>query len=195
MTKQDRQKLNIFIILLVILGLTVVLGWRMSSPPTVFTVQPAEPKPVANVPGNSEAKIRLDWVEQSEEAEAGRTNVFQYRLGRPAPAPSKPAAPLTATQPVLPPPAPVVPPAPPSPPPPPPPPPIPLKYQGFAVMNSGNTDQPALMAFLTDESSHHYNVSVGEVLVGRYRIVDITDKNVEVEDLQNKRRLVFPLVK
>ena len=51
------------------------------------------------------------------------------------------------------------------------------------------------MAFLSDESSHHYNVSVGEILIGRYRIVDITEKNVEVEDLQNNRRQVFPLQK
>ncbi len=169
MTKQYRQKLNIFIILLVVLGLTLVLGYRMSSPPSVFTVQPPEPKPAANVPTASDARIRLDLVDKPEESEAGRTNVFQYRQGRPAPDPegSKP----------------------------PPPPPIPLKYQGFAVLNFGNSGTPALMAFLSDDSSHHYNVSVGEVLLGRYRIVGITDKNVEVEDLQNNRRQVFPLLK
>ncbi len=194
MTKQYRQKLNIFIILLVVLGLTLVLGYRMSSPPSVFTVQPPEPKPAANVPTASDARIRLDLVDKPEESEAGRTNVFQYRQGRPAPDPegSKPA-PVTPPGLVTPP-VPTVAPTP-RPPTAPPPPPIPLKYQGFAVLNFGNSGTPALMAFLSDDSSHHYNVSVGEVLLGRYRIVGITDKNVEVEDLQNNRRQVFPLLK
>ncbi len=195
MTKQYRQKLNIFIILLVVLGLTLVLGYRMSSPPSVFTVQPPEPKPAANVPTASDARIRLDLVDKPEESEAGRTNVFQYRQGRPAPDPegSKPA-PVTPPGLVTPP-VPTVAPTPRPPTAPPPPPPIPLKYQGFAVLNFGNSGTPALMAFLSDDSSHHYNVSVGEVLLGRYRIVGITDKNVEVEDLQNNRRQVFPLLK
>jgi len=194
MTKQYRQKLNIFVILLVVLGLTLVLGYRMSSPPSVFTVQPPEPKPAANVPTASDARIRLDLVDQPEESEAGRTNVFQYRQGRPTPDPegSKPA-PVTPPGLVTPP-VPTVAPTP-RPPTAPPPPPIPLKYQGFAVLNFGNSGTPALMAFLSDDSSHHYNVSVGEVLLGRYRIVGITDKNVEVEDLQNNRRQVFPLLK
>ncbi len=194
MTKQYRQKLNIFVILLVVLGLTLVLGYRMSSPPSVFTVQPPEPKPAANVPTASDARIRLDLVDQPEESEAGRTNVFQYRQGRPTPDPegSKPA-PVTPPGLVTPP-VPTVAPTP-RPPTAPPPPPIPLKYQGFAVLNFGNSGTPALMAFLSDDSSHHYNVSVGEVLLGRYLIVGITDKNVEVEDLQNNRRQVFPLLK
>ena len=195
MTKQYRQKLNIFVILLVVLGLTLVLGYRMSSPPSGFTVQPPEPKPAANVPTASDARIRLDLVDKPEESEAGRTNVFQYRQGRPAPDPegSKPAPvppPGLVTPPV-----PTVTPTPRPPTAPPPPPPIPLKYQGFAVLNFGNSGAPTLRAFLSDDSSHHYNVSVGEVLLGRYRIVGITDKNVEVEDLQNNRRQVFPLLK
>jgi len=196
MTKQARQKLNIFIILLVVLGLTLVLGYRMSSPPSVFTVQPADPKPAAKVATSTEAKIRLDWVEQSDEAEAGRRNVFQYQQSRPASTPdsSKPA-PVPPPQPAVLPSTTAVTAMPIQPPPPPPPPPIPLKYLGFAVMSSGNSGTPALMAFLSDESSHHYNVSVGEILIGRYRIVDITEKNVEVEDLQNNRRQVFPLQK
>jgi len=195
MTKQYRQKLNIFIILLVVLGLTLVLGYRMSSPPSVFTVQPPEPKPAANVPTASDARIRLDLVDKPEESEAGRTNVFQYRQGRPAPDPEG-SKPVPVTPPgLVTPPVPTVAPTPRPPTAPPPPPPIPLKYQGFAVLNFGNSGTPALMAFLSDDSSHHYNVSVGEVLLGRYRIVGITDKNVEVEDLQNNRRQVFPLLK
>jgi hypothetical protein len=70
-------------------------------------------------------------------------------------------------------------------------PPIALKYQGFAVTA---TPDRTLTAFLADDS-RHYNVTAGEVLMGRYRIVSITDKSVEVEDMQYNRRQVLPLLK
>ena len=70
---------------------------------------------------------------------------------------------------------------------PPPPPPINLKYQGFA-------QSPDLTAFLADDT-RHYNVTVGEILMGRYRIISITDKTVEIEDLQFNRRQMLPLLK
>jgi hypothetical protein len=54
----------------------------------------------------------------------------------------------------------------------------------------------SLTAFLTDESGvKHYNVSAGEVLMGRYRITQITDKSVEVEDIQFNRRQTLALQK
>ena len=39
MTKQDRQKLSILIILVAVLGLTIVLGYRMNQPDTTNAVQ------------------------------------------------------------------------------------------------------------------------------------------------------------
>src|SRR5262249_20101720 len=82
-------------------------------------------------------------------------------------------------------------PAPPAPPPRALPPPIPLKYQGYAVSTvPGGT----ITAFLADDS-RHYNVTVGEVLMGRYRILGISDKTVDVEDLEFKRRQSLPIVK
>jgi hypothetical protein len=77
------------------------------------------------------------------------------------------------------------------PPPPAPPPPIPLKYQGFAAENGAGG---GFTAFLADDS-RHYNVNVGEVLMGRYRILAISDKGVDVEDLQYNRRQTLPLLK
>jgi len=54
----------------------------------------------------------------------------------------------------------------------------------------------SLTAFLTDDSGvKHYNVSAGEVLMGRYRITQITDKAVEVEDIQFNRRQTLGLQK
>jgi hypothetical protein len=40
-----------------------------------------------------------------------------------------------------------------------------------------------------------HNVSAGEVLMGRYRITQITDKALEIEDLQFNRRQMLALQK
>ena len=80
-----------------------------------------------------------------------------------------------------------------TPPPPPAPPPVPLKYQGFATIQSPNPN-PGFTAFLADDT-RHYNVTVGEVLMGRFRVLNITDKSVDIEDLAYNRRQTLPLVK
>jgi hypothetical protein len=71
------------------------------------------------------------------------------------------------------------------------PPQIPLKYVGYLTQDSAGG---AFVAVLSDES-RHYNVTTGEVLMGRYRVVTISDKIVDVEDLQYKRRQSLPIVK
>ncbi len=62
---------------------------------------------------------------------------------------------------------------------------------GFAAVN---TPDRGLTAFL-DDGSRHYNVTTGEVLMGRYRITRISDASVEVEDLEYNRRQTLPLLK
>ncbi len=70
MTKQDRQKLSILLVLLAVFGLTAVLGYRMYEPSTTASRQPApEAKTSANPPAPSDARIRLDLVEKSEGSE------------------------------------------------------------------------------------------------------------------------------
>ena len=66
---------------------------------------------------------------------------------------------------------------------------MPLKYTGFASVNS------KLTAFISDDTSHHFNATAGEILMGRYRITQITDTNLGVEDLQLNRRQILPLQK
>jgi hypothetical protein len=196
MTKQDRQKLNILVVLVAVLGLTLVLGYRMNQPATTAAVQPPEPqKTSVNPPAANDARIRLDLVDKSESGDGGvgKKNVFQYQQAPPPPPPIlKPVTPPPAvgprgggnasagSNPIS-----TVPPGPP------PPPPIPLKYQGYAAL-----DRPGggFTAFVADDS-RHYNVSVGEVLMGRYRILGISDKSVEVEDLEFKRRQTLALQK
>ena len=190
MTAQDRQRLKVLLVLLGVLGVTLWFGYGINRPSTASNVPPAAAQAQPSAPSETGARIRLDLVQSlSAEEEIGRNNVFQYRT-RPAPSePSRPPdvapPPSVAVAPVPP-----RPPGPTPPPPPPAPPPIPLKYQGFAVVNQ---QEGELTAFLSDDMNH-YNVTAGEVLVGRYRIVRITERDIEVEDLQLKRRQTLPLI-
>jgi hypothetical protein len=191
MTKQSRQQLSILVVLLAVLSLTVVLGYRMIRPPSAATVEPTATanKPAGQAPVASNATIHLDMVDKEEDGDQdiGTRNLFQYKPLAPPPPPPRPsgsfgnpnnAQPSQPTQQIV------------TRPVPPPIPQINLKYQGFAV-----SDTPSkLTAFLADDA-RHYNVTAGEILLGRYRIVTITEKSVEVEDLDNNRRQVLPMVK
>jgi hypothetical protein len=192
MSKQDRQKLSILIVLLVVLGLTVVLGYRMNQPETTNAVQAPAPKTSEKPPTAIDAKLRLDLVEkETGQEDAGRKNPFEYhQTPPPAPPPTQrgliPAANTGPPELGLPSaqfrPGQVAPPGPP---------PIPLKYQGYAVSTAPGGP---FTAFIADDS-RHYNVTVGEVLMGRYRILGISDKTVDVEDLELNRRQSLPIVK
>src|SRR6266571_9092485 len=92
MSKQDRQKFSILVVLLVVLGMTALLGYRMNQPPTTAAVQVPETKTSTNPPAPTDARIRLDLIEKAEgsKEEIGRKNVFQYQK---PPAPFRPSAP------------------------------------------------------------------------------------------------------
>jgi hypothetical protein len=188
MSRQDRRNLSIFVTLIIVLGLTLVLGYRMNRPATTAAVQSPETKPAAKLPTASDARIRLDIVENPEPGDdIGEKNLFQYGQRRlpeqTVPALPRAGAPLAAPQ-VVTQPVPAVPAGPP------PPPAIPFKFTGFALVNS------SLTAFLSEDSTtRHFNVTAGEVLMGRYRITQITDRAVEIEDLQYNRRQTLPLQK
>lgn len=191
MTKQDRQKLLFLVILLAVLAATIVLGYRMNRPPTTVTAQQPEQKTSSNPPAPSDARILLDLVEKPEGGEnAGKKNLFQY---------GQPPAPAITARPALPPgtftppgntpltqaavrPGPLIPPPPPS---------INLKYQGLFTVNS---PEGGLVAVLADDS-RHYNVKTGEILMGRFRVASISDKQVEIEDLEYNRRQTLPYLK
>jgi len=190
MKKQDRQKLSVLGVLLVVLGLTSVLAYRMNRPETTAAVQPQPPrgKTSQKPPAPSQDHIRLDLLEKNDSEEGiGKRNLFQYRQA-PAPPPPALGGPRGATGPMMPQPqlteGPPPPPQPQLPPGPPPPPPITLKYQALYVVSPENGGPTAVLA----DDSRHYNVKVGEILLGRFRILTINDKSVEVEDLTYNRR-------
>jgi hypothetical protein len=190
MTKQERQKLSILVVLLAVLGLTLLLGYRMNTS-TTAAVEAEGPATngVVSIPAPSDARIRMDIVEMPEAQDAGRKDLFRYRQAPPPPPPVPgPGATTMAAPPVV-----TAPPVQqPGPPVAPPPPSIPLQYQGFAVDKS---PEGGYIAFLAEGSAQHYNVKVGEVLMGRFRITRISEASVEVEDLEYNRRQTLPLVK
>ena len=99
MSKQDRQKLSILVVLIGVLALTVVLGFRMNQPPTTAAVQPSVQKTSANPPAANDARILLDLVEKSggTDGNIGKRNLFQYQQAPPPPVSASDAACGTTT--------------------------------------------------------------------------------------------------
>lgn len=195
MSKQDRQKLSILVVLLVVLGLILVMSYWMSQPATTAAVQPPDTKTPAHSAAPSDARIRMDLLDKSAgNADAGKKNVFEYRQAPPPPPVQRGLSSVSGASGSLQPGSLGVPPggirqqisiSPPGPPP------IPLKYQGYLTLD---TPPGGFTAVIADDT-RHYNVTVGEVLMGRYRILSITDKIVDVEDLAYNRRQSLPIAK
>jgi len=182
MTGKEKQQLKILIIFLAVLGLSSLYAYRMNQPQTASAVQTPQAAQPANPAVPNDARIRLDLVEKPAPEDVGRNNLFQYRFGQAAQAQQPPAftpPPVVVNQP---------PPGPLPPSLPPPPPPIPLRYQGYAHAQTG------LTAFLAD-GERQFNVMAGEVLMGRYRVLRVSESLVEVEDLEYNRRQILTLVK
>ena len=188
MNAADQKKAKILALLIVIAGLTWYLVYRMSpETPAVAAAPPATQKPGAGgaknpkaVPG---AAIRLDLLEHSAPpGNAGARNLFQYR-----PKPVPPPQIVAASPPVY---------APPSQPVPtgPPPPPAPPPFKAFRYESWIKDGNGRIIAAQLIEGGNIYPVREGEVLLGQYRILRVTESLVEIEDLVLKRRQTFPKV-
>jgi hypothetical protein len=192
MTKQDRQKISILVVLLAVLAAVVVMVLRMNEPATTTTAAVQEtPKISESLPAPTDASLRKDLLDKPDNGqEIGKKNIFEYRQAPPPPpAPGPPRGSRTPFQvngggigasgvpPLT--------------PPPPLPPQIPLKYVGYLTVDAPGAGFTAVLS----DDSRHYNVTAGEVLMGRYRVLTISDKIVDVEDLEYKRRQSLPIVK
>jgi hypothetical protein len=192
MTKQDRQKTTILVVLLAVLAAVVVMVLRMNEPGTTTTAAVQEPTRISvNPPAQTDASLRKDLLDKPDNGQQiGKKNIFEYRQAPPPPlAPGPPRG--SRTPPFQPgmgsvpgniPPQIQQPPLPPQ---------IPLKYVGYLTMDAPGGGFTAVLS----DDSRHYNVTAGEVLMGRYRVLTISDKIVDVEDLEYKRRQSLPIVK
>jgi hypothetical protein len=180
MTTSDKKKV-VVLVLLIAVGIGGY-AWQYRS--NTAPVGPAEAtkgagKPTALKPGQ-DAQINIGIVTDTSSVQVGRKNLFQYRQ-RPAPKPVETAGirPVTPQPPFPPPP-------PPGPPAPPPLPPFPaFRYEGVSGVKGGK-----LLASIT-ESGTTYTVREADCLKGQYCIAKLSEGQVEIEDLQLKRRQVF----
>jgi len=183
MTAADKKKAQIFVALAVIAGLTWFLVYRTGGvtspvdPAKKIVTKTKAPKQLGDPTIHSELVKSADIG-----AEVGRKNIFQYRQKPLPPAPPAQSRP-TPVQPVsnvpqtpyvpLPPPAPVK----------------TLKYDGYSML--GSTKDGRAMASITDGTAS-YQLGVGECLMGQYCVRKISEKEIEIEDVQLKQRRTFP---
>ena len=188
MMKPDPKQLKWLIALIVVFALTVFIGNSMRQRPAAASSGGGPAKSVVATAANNDARIRVDLLAKPEDADQlGKNNPFVYRT-------RQTAAPVAPPQTVvtLPPPQPPPQPQPPRPMPPPPPPPIPLRFMGIAFIEP---ETKALIAFLTDDQQHSFKAMESDIVMGRYRVVKVTEVTVEVEDLEYSRRQTLPLIK
>ena len=178
MTASEKRRAGVLLVVLVVVSFGYYYTTRTptpagsSSPAKPAAGKPKDQKPVPD------AAIRLDLIESPADNNVGQKNLFQYRQ-KPAP----PRPPETAARPpVFVPSNPVVNNAPP-----PPPPFRAFRYEGFSSKNG------KFLASLS-EGGNTYPVKEGECLLGQYCITRITENQVEIEDVQQKRRQTFTRV-
>jgi len=180
MTVREKKQLKILMVLLVILGVALYMSYGMNRTPAVPQVaSPAEQRAEAALPSGGGARIRLDLMKPDDkDGDVGRNNLFQYRKPPAPPAPQIQSAPPPIQ-------------APPANPQwrPPPPPPIAFKYEGWGQVNGKLT---AFLSYDANGRPTQYNATEGEVLMGRYRVARVAESVVEIEDLESKRRQIFP---
>ena len=74
----------------------------------------------------------------------------------------------------------------------PPPPPIPFRYAGYVALDAQGGRLTALL--VDSNASRHFSVVKGETLMGRYRLLELTQAFIEGEDLEFNRRQRMPLI-
>jgi hypothetical protein len=168
----------------VLIGVVVVgLAWYLLyQPGNVSSGDGARTPPPAlagGVKAAQQAQIRFELLEPVAAEEAGRKNLFQYRQrplpSQPPPRPAiTPPPPMTQTQativqsnnfsPVF----------------------RTFRYEGFTLVPTTGKMLAAL-----SESGSTYTVEEGECLLGQYCVRRITENQVEIEDVFQKRRQTF----
>ncbi|HEV3040044.1 MAG TPA: hypothetical protein VHA33_19925 [Candidatus Angelobacter sp.] len=190
---EDRKK-AIWMGVLLVIALLVVwralssMGWlgesvttAASARPSQNTTGPSNVQKKGNAPrvleNNLDPNLRTDLLAASQrvEYEGGSRNIFRMEVPPPPPPTPMP----TPVQPVR--------VDPPGPPPPPPPPPITLKFFGFA-----NRSGEAKKIFLSD-GDEVFVAKEGDIVNRRYKIVQISNTSVLVEDVLNNNRQPVPL--
>ena len=188
MSPDNRQNLKIFLILFVVLAATFWIGREISKVPVASPDGSGNPALAESRGGALAAPQALsEWLDDPASGVIGENgrNPFQYGLEPAPPPPDVSVDPESSSSDAE---APVQTPPEIAPPAPPPPPPIPFRYNGYAVVDSTGR----INALLFDED-RGFIVSAQDVLMGRYRVNQVTEMFVEIEDLEFGRRQRLPL--
>lgn len=148
--------------------------------PTAATTTPQQKKGRAIALDNSlDPRLRLDILaaSQSKKYEAGGRNIFKMEEAKIAAVDGSVRTPVT-----------MGPPVPPTPTPTPPPPPITLKFYGFAT---SKPNEPKKI-FLADESEV-FVARQGDIVERKYKVIQINNTSVVIEDVLNNNRQPIPL--
>jgi hypothetical protein len=160
-------------------------GANASAAPSVpAPAAQAQSRPGAIVPAQdgSDPRLRLDILNDSRKVkyEAGGRNIFTMEAAKIEATIVNPRVQNTEAY---------GPPAPPTPTPIPPPPPIPIKYYGFA-----NKSTDARKVFLQQQGAEQiFVVGQGEIVARRYRVIQISQNSVTMEDVLTGNRQPIPL--
>jgi hypothetical protein len=192
--RAENKKKIIWMGVLLAIAVVVVLralssmGWLGESVTTAASTRPPQSTAAsANQKKGAATEVRESSLDptfrtdllvasQRVEYEGGKRNIFRMEAPPPPPAP---VAIPTPIQPVR-----IDPPGPPQPPPPPP---ITLKFYGFA-----NRTGEAKKVFLSD-GDEVFVAKEGDIVNRRYKIVQINNTSVMVEDVLNNNRQPVPL--
>lgn len=179
MSKKTRERI-ILGLLLAVLTLALWNVWGRLRPSTVAQTPPSTQDMAATPPVDTDQFSSLDisqeWasgIAQTDDVE--QRNPFQYGGGTPSPRASVPPPPQPAGE--FPRPAPPIQESAP-------PPPLPLQYVGHGRVG----DSGQLTAVLIGEDGLPYTAVAGETLMGRYRLEEVTEEFVVVEEVQSGRR-------
>lgn len=161
----------------------------VSAPAAATNAQPATAggtgKPAVLKPATLDPTLHMDAMLVSERVEysGNGRNIFSANSAPSVtiPLPVKPVR--VVAQPPPPPPV----PCPPNCPPPPPPPPIDLKFFGVKTASSG-----ARVACLL-QGDNVYLATAGDVVLRRYKVIQIDAKSIQVQDMQNNNQQTLPL--
>lgn len=168
------------VVLLVVVYDFVDFGTSSAAPPSA-TTSTAAPKRVTQATEDNtlDPRLRIDKLaaSQSIKYEAGGRNIFRMEDTPIEKAIVNPRTPLAE----------MGPPAPPTPTPTPPPPPIPLKFYGFA----SKPNEPKRI-FLADKSEV-FVARQGDIVERKYKVVQINNTSVIIEDVLYNNRQPIPL--
>jgi hypothetical protein len=188
----EKRKVVVMVVLLGIAILVAIramsgLGWLSASKSSVASAKPVQ---TADSSRSTQKKngaaqdrentldptLRTDYLAAAQKVEyaGGKRNIF--RMEAPPPPPTPIPTPIVSVRP-----------EPTGPPPPPPPPPINLKFFGFA-----NRPGEPKKVFLS-EGDEIFVAKEGDIIDRRYKIVQIANTSVLVEDVLNNNRQPIPL--